>query len=56
MKKWYALDTDGDFTCVGEFINYHAAYESLDYRPVLLVPEQTMRIWLKQIQDLLPES
>lgn len=56
MKKWYALNSTGDIVYVGEFISYYAAYESLDYRPIWLVAEDVVRVWLKQIQDLLPES
>ena len=56
MKKWYALTESGDIVYVGEFDNYHAADESLDDRPVWLVAESVLRTWLKQIQDLLPES
>ena len=52
-KKWYALNQEGDMVFVGEFEDFTDADESLEYSPVWLVDEETARMWLSQLTELL---
>lgn len=52
-KKWYALNQEGDMVYVGEFDDFTDADESLEYSPVWLVDEETARMWLSQLKELL---
>lgn len=53
MKKWYALNQNGDMQYVGEFVDFCSADESLEYSVVWLVDEETARTWLAQLQESL---
>lgn len=53
LKKWYALNQEGDMVYVGEFKDFADADESLEYSPVWLVDEETARTWLVQLTELL---
>lgn len=52
-KKWYALNQEGDMVYVGEFESFTDADESLEYSPVWLVDEETARMRLSQLKELM---
>ena len=52
-KKWYALNQEGDMVCIGEFESFTYADESLEYSPVWIADEETARMWLSQLKELL---
>lgn len=51
--SWFVLGQSGDMEYIGEFVTFEEADESLGTSPVWLVDEETARMWLEQLQEML---
>lgn len=53
LISWFALGQLGDMVYIGEFATFEDADESMDASPVWLVDEETARMWLEQLKEML---
>ena len=56
MTNWYALMDTGSIEHLGEFEDFWAADEGCPGNKVWIVDEEIARLWLKQLEEMLPKE